>query len=540
MAHHRPCVGMGVRTSRPRRTVVSVLDLGVDVTSRRQLAVAALAGVVPATRAAPPGTHELPKVTTTPEWHLARRAAHGPTQEMAEEIERLGAAAWVDRQLKPTSIPDTRLEQMISAHFPWTGTTAGELMPLTNNQPWLGARHLVTETTIRQAYTNRVLFESMVELWSDMLHASAVVDVNTPYVLEYDWDVLRRHALGRYSDLLLGSLTSSAMLSNLTNTFSTQWDVNENYGRELLELHSVGTGEYTEADVKQSSLILTGHTIDYDKHTYRYRSDWHHTGPVKVMGFSHPNATAAGGPAVLTAYARYLATHPATAQKVCRRIAVRFVSDEPSTALVDALAKTYLRAGTNVTPVLRQLFASAEFRESAGAKVRRPAEYVVPMLKACGLPDRLELDDPTWAANTFGNLEMLNTTLEQAGHLPWGFVSVDGPPDVATPWLATNVIRGLWNSAEMISARRDDAMRPTYTTLGLAEGQEVYAAATALTQRLTGYTWDKDNLTRIASWLVGDTGSGTPEVGRTLTSDDVDGCQPAIRQVLSSPYMLIR
>lgn len=480
------------------------------------------------------------RLATSPEWHLVRRTAHGPTEAMAAEVHRLGADAWLDQQLDHESIDDSRLESMIERYFPWSGLSTAEIVPLSGDSPWLAARHLNTETSIRQIYTNRVLYESMVEFWSDLLHVGTAVDKNTNYVNEYDWQVLRPHALGRFTDLLHASMSSSGMLTNLDNAYSTKWNPNENLGRELLELHTVGTGNYTEDDVKMSSLILTGQSIDDKAWRYLYRPDWHHTGPVRVMDFEHPNTGPEDGPAVLEAYTEYLATHPKTARRIATRLANRFVSDNPPEALVDRLSALYLESGTDIKPVLKALLTSEEFLTSAGQKVRRPAEYVVTMLRACEPPDELTLADPTWAKNTWANLGMLNGILETAGHLPRAWPAVNGYPDAAEAWLSSNLVRSMWNCAETVATRADKELTPRYTSLGLAAGQEVRAAARALTLRLTGWEWDDGSLDQIGAWLNGSWGREVPAPGDTLSDDDVENCQAAVRAVLSSPYMLVR
>ena len=224
----------------------------------------------------------------------------------------------------------------------------------------------------RPLFTNRVLWENVVTMWGDLLYVPYRSKADS-FTLEYDWKVLRRHAFGRYADLLHAAVTHPAILHNLDNDANSRDNPNENLGREILELYSVGVGSYTETDVRQSALLLTGHSVDWNTRAYAY-ADWaHHVGPIRIMGFSHANATSAGGPAALRAYTDYLARHPATARRLARVIATRFVSDTPSEALVQTLAATYLASDTAIVPVLRRLFDHPEFWASVGNKWSRSA-----------------------------------------------------------------------------------------------------------------------------------------------------------------------
>ena len=224
---------------------------------------------------------------------------------------------------------------------------------------------------VRRVRTNRQVHELMTEFW--MNHLNVPVDADGVYTWRFDYDrVVRRHALGKFSDLLAAATTHPAMGMYLSNAVSTKNHPNENLGRELLELHTVGRGNYTEDDVKNSARILTGYRVDmwrtFDSY---YSSDDHWTGPVQVMDFTHANA-AADGRAVTAAYLNYLATHPQTAQRIARKLAVKFVRDDAPQSLVDRLAAVYLRNDTAIAPVLRALVRSPEFAAAQRRQGPRP------------------------------------------------------------------------------------------------------------------------------------------------------------------------
>ena len=190
--------------------------------------------------------------------------------------------------------------------------------------------------------------------------------------------MIRQHALGRFEDLLVASATHPAMSLYLDNWRSTRGAPNENQGRELLELHTVGTGAgYTEDMVKDSAKLLSGYSVALGRRRrglLRHREPHHRSGDGPRL---HPPEQRRRRPARAEAYLRYLANHPATARVVATRLAVRFVSDLPSQALVDHLAQVFLASGTDIRATLRALVAHPEFRGSAGAKVSTPVDDMI-------------------------------------------------------------------------------------------------------------------------------------------------------------------
>ena len=159
----------------------------------------------------------------------------------------------------------------------------------------------------------------------------------------------------------------------LDNWKSVRNKPNENQGRELLELHTVGRNAgYTEAMVKASAVLLSGYTVDWGK-TFdaKYDPNLHTTGAVQVLGFSHPNATA-DGQAATVAYLKYLAHHPATARRIATKLATQFVSDSPSEGLINTLAGVYTSSGTDISAVLKALSTHPEFLTSDGSEGAHP------------------------------------------------------------------------------------------------------------------------------------------------------------------------
>ena len=383
-----------------------------------------------------------------PSLHLLRRATYGPTPAAVDEITRLGPDAWLERQLRPASIPDP-VSDAVVRRFGRASWSAARIREEYADRvgDWAPMIEVGRATVARAIWSERQLFEMMVEFWSNHLNVTCPSGDVWSTRSSYD-QVIRRHAMGSFTDLLVAATLHPAMLLYLDNASSTKEHPNENHGRELLELHTVGVDAgYGEDGVRDSARILTGLGVDEDDE-FVFRPDDHDTDPVSVLGFSHANGSAAQGRAVAEQYLRYLASHPSTARRIAYKLAVRFVSDSPPGTLVDALAKTYLRSGTAILPVLRELFGSVAFRAAADSdehrKVRRPYEDVVATVRTLGLrPD---------AKGTAG-VEALHWMLLDMGHAPLAWAPPNGYPDVALAWQSAAGSLARWNAHLDIAAR---------------------------------------------------------------------------------------
>ncbi len=354
--------------------------------------------------------------------HLVRRVTFGPTPASLAEAARLGVTGWLDRQLDPASIGDGVCDGVL-ARLPLAGADIATVRAALPAHSYEAFGQLGRATVARAIWSNRQLFESTVHFWANHLHVAAPSSGVWDSRADYDRQVTRRHAFGRFADMLKASARHPAMLTYLDNRSSTRAHPNENYARELMELHTVGM-IYGEADVKAAAKLLTGMTVT-GAGTYAYSAARHATGPVSVLGFSHANATAEGGEAAALAFLDHLAHHPATAARIATRLCVRFVADEAPAGLVAKLAKVYLDNGTAIVPVLRALFTSPEFAASAGHKVRTPFEDLAATVRALGL-----------APETSGGkaLDALYNTLVKAGNAPLRWAPPNGYPDVAAAW----------------------------------------------------------------------------------------------------------
>jgi len=363
--------------------------------------------------------------------HLVRRFSYGVTPALTRQVRsRGGARAWFEWQLRPDLVADTAGDRL-AAWWPSMALGPGELwqrqqsgteggwVVMTSYQRWLLNRRI---------HSQRQLAERMAEFWMAHLHVPAHHDGVFTHRVDYD-RVVRRNALGSFRDLLQATTVHPAMSIFLDGAVSTKAKPNENLGRELLELHTVGRGAYTEDDVKASARLLTGFKVDlWRTWESSYSTKDHWTGPVRVMGFSHPNADADGRGAV-DDYLAYLAGHPLTAERIARKLAVAFVADDPSPALVSRLAKVYLDSDTAIVPVLRALVASDEFARSSGSKVRDPSEDVVATYRAL----QVKIGDPG-SASSDAAANAMSWQAGSIGAVPCDWPRPDGPPLRGDAW----------------------------------------------------------------------------------------------------------
>jgi uncharacterized protein (DUF1800 family) len=368
--------------------------------------------------------------------HLMQRFSFGYHPALYAAVRRAGGPrAWFEQQLHPDRIPD-RFADGLAEWFPqmaWTPLHAYEQVTSHRMSRSVYLNGIAQLAMLRRTYSNRQLFEVMVDFWLNHFHVFSPVNQAWPFRPSYDAAV-RTHALGTFANLLKAADTHPAMLRYLSADDSTGDAINENLGRELLELHTVGrTAGYTEEEVQESARILTGQLIDKDTLRPYYDESEHYHGPVHVMGFNHPNGPGQGGE-VLDAYLGYLAHHPATAHRIATKHAVRFVADRPPAGLVDRVATAYLSSGTDIKATLRALVDDPQFHSHATPKVRTPVEDVVATLRALGVRIRR----PTSVTDGDEAAHAVLWLATGIGQQPWRWFTPDGFPDRSDAWASAS------------------------------------------------------------------------------------------------------
>jgi len=344
---------------------------------------------------------------------LARRATFGATPELRDEIRQLGRARWLDQQLAPGAITDRALAERLAV-YPALGMDSAALLasyPQAKDgsmamdavgRPGRVLAEVSSDLVTRAVHARAQLSEVMTDFWLNHFSVFAADGPNRWAGVSWVRDSIRPHGLGRFRDLLGATASGPAMLYYLDNYLSTaegartrrkSSGLNENYARELMELHTLGvTGGYTQADVEEVARVFTGWTIT-PLRSGRIEfvfAPWLHDGGAKtVLG----RRIAPGGRAEGEAVLDLLAREPATAEHVVRKLVSRFVADVPPEALVQRAKQVWLRTDGDLAQVMRTILESDElFRASSrGAKVKSPLELVASALRAAGADVRLGL-----------------------------------------------------------------------------------------------------------------------------------------------------
>ena len=298
-----------------------------------------------------------------------------------------------------------------------------ETMVALLNPTLLVAGELLQTRLLTDIYSQRQLQAVMTDFWLNHFNVYLKKGQFAPwYLVDYEQNVIAPHAMGKFEDLLVATAKSPAMLFYLDNHSSIgphsmaamraqanlaaknrDPGLNENYARELMELHTLGVdGGYTQKDVTELAKVFTGWTIEEPRKGagFTFNDRRHEPGPKVVMGQTIQESGEQEGLEVL----HRLATSPATAHHLSQQLAERFVSDTPPPALVDRMAKTYLKSDGDIRQVLRTLFTSPEFwsREAYRAKVKTPEEFVLSAVRATGG----EVQRPAIVLNAMGQLGM--------------------------------------------------------------------------------------------------------------------------------------
>lgn len=409
--------------------------------------------ILPATRPsakgpfAPPASDELDAVS-----HVLNRFTFGARPGDYERVRKLGetpeaaARAWFEAQLFADRVADDYTEWRVKS-FETLSEPLGELFEYEDK---ILHDELQRGTLTRAIHSERQLHEVMVHFWSDHFNIDPSKGDCRWLKTADDRDVIRAHSLGNFAEMLRASALSPAMLWYLDGRANQKAKPadrpNENYARELLELHTLGVhGGYSQQDVMEVARCLTGwnvrgmHPRQFDLGKVEFKPGLHDKGAKVVLGRDIPAWPAKlsieeqikRGEWELDRVLEIAVQHPATAQHIAAKLCRRFIADQPPKAAVDKVAAAFTDSFGDIRTTLRALFDAPEFWASRGAKFKRPFHYVVSVLRATGA----ETDVPKHLINV----------LLRMGHAPFTYPTPDGTPDEASPWLGTLLWR--WNFA---------------------------------------------------------------------------------------------
>ena len=378
--------------------------------------------------------------------HVLSRLTFGPRGADYGRITRLAKTPeeaihiYIEQQLAPEQIDDSRLDRALR-RLEVLSEPLGELFEY---KPKHLLHEMTRATVLRAVWSERQLYEVMVHFWTDHFNIDSSKAECKWLKAADDRDVIRPHALGRFPDLLRASALSPAMLWYLDGRANRKQQgddkSNENYARELLELHTLGVRSgYTQRDVMEVARCLSGWSVrsvkQFKKGTVEFHPYLHDDGEKRILGQTIP---AGLGAQDLDRVLEIVSLHPATARHLAEKLCRRFIADDPPEGAVSAVSGAFLANRGEIRPVLRVLFSTPEFLGSRRAKCKRPFEFVASALRA------------TQADTDAG--PALTDYLLRMGHAPFQYPTPEGYSDRAAHWMGTLLWR--WKFAVALSRNR--------------------------------------------------------------------------------------
>jgi hypothetical protein len=346
--------------------------------------------------------------TTRYREHVLNRLGYGGDEWSRARIAEIGITNYINEQLDPSGLDDSALEAEIAALYPVTtesfGTSRGTHHEYTGNPetgPFVPLRDGTRAKILRSVKSKKQLEQVLVDFWYNHFNVDANVDDARWGFLTMERDAIRANVWGSFETMLRKVAESPGMGDYLDNSLNfkdgyvylgLQRGINENYAREILELHTLGVdGGYTHEDIREVAKAFTGWTIALNffffPQGYFFDSGGH----------DRTEKTLFGGALVLPAnrgeqdgrdVIHYLATHPTTAERLARKLCQRFISEEaPPPAVIEAAKQAFLASGGNLRETVRAVVTSADFRSLTyeDHKVKRPLHYVASLARALGV-----------------------------------------------------------------------------------------------------------------------------------------------------------
>jgi len=463
---------------------------------------------------APTSVADLP--APDPIVHLVNRITFGLLPSDLERARALGFDGFIAEQLQPEAIDDSETEAAVAKAFPTLAMSPDALLKLDKGNV---ARELKGAAIFRAVTSLRQLFEMMVDFWTN--HFNIYQTEGLIYFLKTvdDRDVVRRYAFGRFRDILGASAKSPAMLLYLNNAENKKSGPNENYGREVMELHTIGVDAgYTQQDVQEVAKAFTGWTINKATGTFFFSAVNHDNGARTVLGQSIPAGLGQGhGERVLD----ILAGHPATAKHIATKLCVRFVSDTPPASVVNAAAATFTSSGGDIRETMRTILLSSEFGAAADQKFRRPLEHVAAALRT--------LD----AVVTPDGVKPLLGALKLLGQVPFDWHPPNGYPDANGAWANTNGMLNGWNFGLTVGGNHLTGVQADLNALtGGLKNPTANSLTDALSKRLLARDLTSADRDRVVQYVA----AGRPPTALIPAAKVKGSIAGAISVLLDSPY----
>ena len=405
---------------------------------------------------------------------VLNRVTFGANASSLKEIQSLGTGAWLARQLRPAAEP--RLPPAAQEYIDAMTISQRAVFDLATDmerrrraflelpaeerkvaqQAWQQemtrlSREAAARLLLRALYSPDQLQEEMTWFWLNHFSVFQFKANLRVLVGDYEERAIRPHALGRFRDLLGAVARHPAMLIYLDNAQNAAGRINENYARELMELHTLGVrGGYTQADVQELARVLTGFgVLEGDFWFYPRRHD---AGAKTLLG----RPIARRGEAELGEALDLLAGHPSTSRFISRKLAMHFVADDPPPALVERMAQTFQFTQGEIAATLRVMFESPEFRASLGGKFKDPQHYLVSAVR---------LSSDRFVISRDGVERMING-LAGMGQPLYGRPTPDGYPLTRTEWASPGQLAVRFEVARGVGYRRNSRIPTDFVPLG--------------------------------------------------------------------------
>lgn len=346
-------------------------------------------------------------------------------------------------------------------------------------------------TILRRIVSKRQLYERMVEFWTDHFNLDMLDDLVRYFVIGWDRDVIRKHAMGNFHTLLKASAHHSAMSTYLDNDTNAVGKPQENYARELLELYTLGVDNgYTQQDVVEVARCLTGWSFWAVRNAtygdFRYIASRHDNGPKTVLGRRIPVSGKAEGDYVLD----MLCWHPNTARFIAGKLAKFFIGYNPDPAIVEAVATAYLNHAGDIRAMLRVLL-SPPMMTHATPKLKRPQYFATSLARATGAK----------VAAVGSSRNYVGSAMAAMGQQPYRWPTPDGYPDSLTAWGKSMLPR--WTLASRLLDGREQwaTIDPLLALSQVPGGLQPGGQAQGINRMLTGGAMPEDQVLELQMFI---------------------------------------